>query len=250
MTLSTGLLIHLTETWMQLLVMISSGLLGYIFIQSPARITNDLFPLEITKKSGFILITLFIGLLFGLSILAHMTQYHDLLLINTFYRAGALVFGGGHAVIAFLNTTVVNYHWLDHQTFITGYATVQAMPGPLFSFAGFLGASMNQAPNGFPGGIICLISIFLPGFLIAIGILPFWTVIKDHQAVRSSLAGIHASVVGMLAATLYSHFYLNSVHGLIDLFWIIVTTIALLYLKIKPWMLVIISMILSLLLLR
>ena len=123
-------------------------------------------------------------------------------MLDAFYRAGSLVFGGGHVVLPLLNETVVVPGWVGEDRFLAGYGAAQAVPGPLFTFAGFLGASMTLPPSGVPGAVIALVGIFLPSFLLVWGILPFWDVLRTRTRIRRALLGVNAAVVGLLLAAL------------------------------------------------
>jgi chromate transporter len=120
------------------------------------------------------------------------------------YRTGALVFGGGHVVLPMMQSEVVGRGWLDRNTFLGAYGAAQALPGPLFSFAGFVGAAQQEAPGGWQGGLVALVAIFLPSLLLVLGVLPFWDRLKHQPAARGALAGLNAVVVGILAAALWN----------------------------------------------
>jgi chromate transporter len=148
-------------------------------------------------------LAVFGSLLALLPLLAGLLDDPTLGLASVFYRAGALVFGGGHVVLPLLQTEIVDRGWLDQATFLGGYGAVQALPGPLFSFAGFVGAAQQVAPGGWPGGLVALVAIFLPSLLLVVGVLPFWDRLKGRPAARAALAGVNAAVVGVLAAALW-----------------------------------------------
>src|SRR6185503_14863119 len=132
-------------------------------------------------------------------------------LASVFYRAGALVFGGGHVVLPVLQQEVVRRGWLDQQSFLAGYGAVQALPGPLFSFAGFVGAAQQVAPGGWRSGVVSLVAIFLPSLLLVVGVLPFWDRLKTRPGARGALAGVNAVVVGILAAALWNPVLMTSI---------------------------------------
>jgi chromate transporter len=133
-----------------------------------------------------------------------------------FYRAGALVFGGGHVVLPLLDEAIVAPGWVDTQTFLAGYGAAQALPGPLFTFAAYLGASMRQPIGGIAGAALALVAIFLPGLLLQLASLPFWTVLRGSRSMQSLLRGINAAVVGLLAAALWRPVGTGAVHGVSD----------------------------------
>ena len=153
----------------------------------------------------------FVGLLFGLPILAGLVPSHALQLLASFYRSGALVFGGGHVVLPLLQASVVPPHWVTNDAFLAGYGAAQAVPGPLFTFAAYLGAVMAKPPNGWAGGLLCLLAIYLPSFLLLVGILPFWDGLRHRSALRKVLRGINAAVVGLLLAAFYSPVWTSAI---------------------------------------
>jgi chromate transporter len=127
-------------------------------------------------------LTLFFALLMGLPLLTATFPNQTLSMVDAFYRAGSLVFGGGHVVLPLLQAEVVPSGWVSNDAFLAGYGAAQAVPGPLFTFAAFLGASMNQAPSGWFGGLVCLLAIFAPSFLLVVGALPFWERLRRNSA--------------------------------------------------------------------
>ena len=145
-------------------------------------------PLAIRIPRGLALLSLglFVGLLFGLPLLASASDSHGVALVSGFYRSGALVFGGGHVMLPLLQQTVVPPGWVGNDAFLAGYGAAQALPGPLSTFAAYLGTIMAPAPNGWPGGLLCLAAIYLPSFLLLLGILPFWDALRVRAGVRSA----------------------------------------------------------------
>jgi chromate transporter len=132
---------------------------------------------------------------------------------GAFFRAGALVFGGGHVVLPLLEHSVVDPGWIDNGTFLAGYGAAQALPGPVFTFAAFLGERLHYGPGGISGALIALLAIFLPGFLIVAGALPYWQTLSAKGTTARSLAGVNAAVVGLLAAALYDPVWVSAVKG-------------------------------------
>ncbi len=161
------------------------------------------FGVRTSRKVGLVALTTFIVLLVALPILTAVTGDASLRLVDVFYRAGALVFGGGHVVLPLLEAETVATGLVGHDSFLAGYGAAQAVPGPLFSFAAFLGASTTTGPTGLIGAAIALLAIFLPAALLVIAALPFWERLRSAQAVRRALLGVNAAVVGILAAALY-----------------------------------------------
>jgi chromate transporter len=148
-------------------------------------------------------LVIFIALLILLPIAAAATDNQALKLFDSFYRTGSLVFGGGHVVLPLLQAAVTLPGWVRESTFLAGYGAVQAVPGPLFSFAAYLGASMRSAPNGVLGATLCLVAIYLPSFLLIVGVLPFWATLRTKPQAQAALRGVNASVVGLLIAAFY-----------------------------------------------
>ncbi len=138
-------------------------------------------------------------------------------LFDSFFRSGALVFGGGHVVLPLLQAEVAAGGWLDKDLFMAGYGAAQAVPGPLFTFAAYLGAAMENGFDRWISGMLCLTAIFLPSFLLLIGILPYWERLRRNRRVRKVLLGINAGVVGLLAAAFVSPVLTSGVHGPVDL---------------------------------
>jgi chromate transporter len=149
-------------------------------------------------------------------LLGLVTGVEPLAVIDAFYRTGALVFGGGHVVLPLLNESVVQPGWVDPDTFLAGYGIAQAVPGPLFSFAAFLGAGLEPEPNGVAGAAAALVAIFLPSFLLVIGVMPTWTRLRAVPALTGALAGASAAVIGLLIAAFYDPIWIGSVLTVVD----------------------------------
>jgi chromate transporter len=158
----------------------------------------------------------FVVLLVGLPLAADLGSSHALDLVQSFYRAGALVFGGGHVVLPLLNEAVVATGWVSQQAFLAGYGAAQAVPGPLFTFSAYLGAIEDPSPNGIAGAAIALVAIFLPSFLLLGAALPLWSAARERAMVQAAVAGISAAVVGLLAAALWDPVLQTSVHSVGD----------------------------------
>ena len=183
----------------------------------------------------------FFVLLFGLPLSAALVSSHALQLVAAFYRSGALVFGGGHVVLPLLQAAVVPPHWVTNDTFLAGYGAAQAMPGPLFTFSAYLGAVMEQPPNGWGGGFLCLGAIFLPSFLLLIGILPFWDGLRRRAAIRKALRGVNAAVVGILLAALYRPVWTSAILSPADFAIGAVAFLLLALWAVPPWLVVILG---------
>ena len=177
-------------------------------------------------------------LLFGLPALAALVPSHPLALASRFYRAGALVFGGGHVVLPLLRDVVVPPGWIGDDRFLAGYGAVQAMPGPLFTFAAYLGAAMRPGPSGWLGGALCLGAISLPSFLLLLGVLPFWEGLRCRPPVRAALAGVNAAVVGVLLAALYTPVWTTAIATPADFALALAAFLLLVTWRVPPWLVV------------
>lgn len=174
-------------------------------------------------------------LLAGLPVLAAATGSRPLTVFDAFYRSGALVFGGGHVVLPLLWAEVVPNGWLDNERFLAGYAAAQALPGPLFTFAAYLGTAMEPGAPSWRNGLWCLLAIFLPAWLLIGGSLPFWERVRGMAAARAALAGANASVVGVLLAALYDPIFVTAVRAPSDLIVVLVAFVLLQQWKAPPW---------------
>lgn len=163
------------------------------------------------RRLGIASLIVFAALLLGLPALTAATGNATIRLIDIFYRAGALVFGGGHVVLPLLDAELVPTGLVDHDTFLAGYGAAQAVPGPLFTFAAFLGASMTTGPTGILGAGIALLAIFLPAGLLVVGILPFWERLRAWEPATAALTGVNAAVVGLLGAALYDPVFVEGI---------------------------------------
>jgi chromate transporter len=194
-----------------------------------------------SKLAGAVSLVLFVALLVGLPFARTYSDSHVLALFDSFYRSGSLGFGGGHVVLPLLQAEVVPPGWTTNDTFLAGYGAAQAVPGPLFTFAAYLGAVMTPEPNGWQGALLCVGAIFLPGFLLTIGALPFWHELRAHAPVRSALVGINAAVVGLLLAALYHPVWTSAIRAPAD-FGLGLAAFALLaFWKVPPWLVVLLS---------
>jgi chromate transporter len=201
-------------------------------LPDPADVAGE--PLR-SRLTDLVALVLFAALLIAVPVVLSISTNHALELAARFFRAGSLVFGGGHVVLPLLQAQVVPPGWISNQSFLAGYAAAQAVPGPLFSFAAYLGAAMTPQPNGWPGAAICLVAIFLPSFLLVVGVMPFWATLRQRIDVRRALAGINAAVVGILLAALYTPVFTSAIHGLADLLVAVTGFLLLLIFKLPSW---------------
>jgi chromate transporter len=184
---------------------------------------------------------LFFGLLLGLPLLRAAVPSHAVELVDTFYRVGSLVFGGGHVILPLLQAEVVPPGWVTREQFVAGYGAAQAVPGPLFTFSAYLGATMAPEPNGWVGAGLALVAIFVPSFLLVVGSLPFWDALRSRPAFQDALRGINAAVVGLLLAALYQPVWVSAILGPTD-FALALAALGLLALwKLPPWLVVLLA---------
>jgi chromate transporter len=184
---------------------------------------------------------LFVGLLVGLPLLRYLAPSQPLAVFDSFFRVGSLVFGGGHVVLPLIQAEVVPPGWLTNEQFIAGYGAAQAVPGPLFTFAAYLGAVMRPWPNGWMGAALALGAIFLPSFLLLIGGLPLWNLLRAQAGFQAVLRGINAAVVGLLLAALYSPVWTSAIHAPADFALGLADFLLLVFWKWPPWVVVVCS---------
>jgi len=223
----------------QISVIVVSAVLGLILFK-PEQISNhDPLPLMVRRRTGLMFLTLFLALLLGLPVLTEIMPSRTLSLVDSFYRAGSLVFGGGHVVLPLLQAEVVPPGWVSNEAFLAGYGAAQAVPGPLFTFSAFLGASMTSAPSGVIGATICLLAIFAPSFLLVVAALPFWEGLRRNARMQTALAGINAAVVGLLLAALFTPVWTSAIYKPQDFALGLVAFVALMFWKLPSWLVVI-----------
>jgi chromate transporter len=219
----------------------AGGLIGWGLLRGSAPQPRDQHSLAVRLPRAWSVMALvgFFVLLVGLPLVAAAVPSHTLALVDSFYRSGALVFGGGHVVLPLLQASVVPPGWVTNDAFLAGYGAAQAVPGPLFTFAAYLGAVTGQKPNGWLGGLICLVAIFLPSFLLLVGALPFWGTLRRRTGVQSALRGVNAAVVGLLLAALYKPVWTSAIFGPADFAIGIPAFLLLAFWAVPPWLVVI-----------
>lgn len=238
MTLSTVLVLLLPVVWLQPAVIILGALLGYFWLAPEPVSASSALPLKLSGRAANAFGLLFLLLLAGLPLLSQLYPAAALHLFDTFYRAGALVFGGGHVVLPLLQAEVVSGGIVDADIFLAGYAAAQAVPGPLFTFAAFLGAAANGPISGVTGGVLALLAIFLPSFLVLAAVLPYWQRLRTSARINRLMAGVGASVTGILLAALYQPIWLSSIFSPVDLALALLGFVALQYWRRPAWQLV------------
>lgn len=238
MAVASYVVLWVPSAWGQVGVIIMAAIAGLLLFRLRQAPAHDPLPMTMSSRAGGVWLAAFFVLLIGLPILAQMVPDPTLARIDAFYRAGSLVFGGGHVVLPLLQAEVVPPGWVSNEAFLAGYGAAQAVPGPLFTFAAFLGASMNGEPSGWLGGMICLAAIFVPSFLLVVGALPFWEQLRRHVRAQAALAGVNAAVVGLLLAALYQPVWTSAVHRPQDFGLALVAFVALMFWKLPPWLVV------------
>lgn len=220
----------------QVAAIVCGGVAGYVGLRGDAAgLPAPGLPLAVGRRAALLAAGLFAGLLLLLPILAAATSSRTIDLIDVFYRAGALVFGGGHVVLPLLEDAVVAPGLVSPDVFLAGYGATQAVPGPLFTVSAFLGASLNGAPTGVVGAIVCLFAIFLPSFLLVVAALPYWESLRRMPAAQAALAGVNAAVVGLLVAALYDPVWRTGITGPFDFGLAAVAFVLLAAWKAPPW---------------
>ena len=225
----------------QIGAIILGGVIGLALPRGEATAQTAALPLTVSRRVGAALLALFFALLIGLPLLAAALPAQGLREFAAFYQAGSLVFGGGHVVLPLLQASVVPSGWVSPDAFLAGYGAAQAVPGPLFTFAAFLGTVMTTPPSGVLGAAICLVAIFLPSFLLVIGGLPFWDALRRHDVAQAALRGVNAAVVGLLLAAFYRPVWTAGITAAAD-FAIAIAAFLLLFMwQMPPWLVVILS---------
>ena len=218
-----------------------AGIVGSIIFPATASssLSHMRFPVE--KRTGIAAWIIFFTLLIGLPLLRQIAPSHALEVFDSFFRVGSLVFGGGHVVLPLLQTEVVGPGWVTNEQFVAGYGAAQAVPGPLFTFAAYLGAVMGTEPNGWTGAFLTLVAIFLPSFLLVTGALPFWDLLRSVPVFQSALKGVNAAVVGLLLTALYTPVWTSAIHSPADFGLGLVAFGLLMFWKCPPWLVVILT---------
>jgi chromate transporter len=222
--------------WGQVGAIVLGGLIGVTLLRNSAVPTDHVaMPLPVGRVAGTVALILFFALLFGLPFLAAETHNQAIDLADAFYRSGSLVFGGGHVVLPLLQAEVVPTGWVTDDQFLAGYGAAQAVPGPLFTFAAYLGAMIG----GWWAASLCLVAVFVPSFLLVIGGLPFWEDLRRKAWAQSALRGVNAAVVGLLLAALYNPVWTAGIKAPQD-FAIGVAAFLLLFMwNVTPWLVVV-----------
>ncbi len=239
--LATIAVLAVPSPFVQVGVIVIGGLIGWAFLRSDAPIDHVDMGVRINRGLAIAALLLFFAALIGLPVLAATYPSQTLELVDSFYRSGSLVFGGGHVVLPLLQAEVVPPGWVSNDAFLAGYGAAQAVPGPLFTFAAFLGTVMTGEPNGIVGALICLLAIFASSFLLVIGAMPFWDALRRVGAVRNALLGVNAAVVGLLLAALYDPVWTSAILSPADFGLALAAFTLLVFWKTPAWLVVILT---------
>ena len=238
MALTAAVVLLMPVAWVQVGCLLLAGVAGVWWLPAGQVGEHEPLPQRVGRRAGALWLALFLVGLLGLPLLAMFLSSPAWQMADAFYRAGALVFGGGHVVLPLLQAELVPTGWVDNDVFLAGYGATQAVPGPLFTFAAFLGASSLQGPTGVWGGALALVAIFLPSFLLVAGALPFWEVLRSQRLARAALAGVNAAVVGLLLAALYHPVWTSAIVGVNEFILALLALVALMFWRLPPWLVV------------
>lgn len=220
----------------QVSVILLAGIIGYFMYRNEnMEKAESIKNFRISHKIGYICLSLFFGLLIILPILRKLFPNDWIALFDSFYRSGSLVFGGGHVVLPLLEQEFVRSAWLTSEQFLAGYGATQAVPGPLFTFAAYIGTVIH----GWQGGLFATFAIFLPAFLLILGTLPFWDTLRKNPSIKNALMGVNASVVGILISAFYTPIWTSSILRPIDFALAAILFSMLVFWKLPPWVIVI-----------
>ena len=220
---------------------VACGLIGWWTMGDVTTKPGEAHNFGVTRAAAIVAWAGFLALLLGLPLLSQSVHSHALALFDSFYRSGSLVFGGGHVVLPLLRAEVVPAGWIDDSAFLAGYGAAQAVPGPLFTFAAYLGTVMRPAPDGWLGAGLCLVAIFLPSLLLVVGALPLWEALRSRRGIQAALSGINAGVVGLLLAALYDPVWTSAILSRADFGLALAAFVLLAWWKISPVIVVVLS---------
>ena len=222
----------------QVLIILAAGVVGWRWLPATASPPSLSMPVPIGRRLAVGAWVVFFALLVGLPLLRRAGTGRALAVFDSFFRVGSLVFGGGHVVLPLLQAEVVPPGWVTNAQFVAGYGAAQAVPGPLFTFAAYLGAAMD-APGGIAGAALALVAIFLPSFLLVAGALPFWNLLRTRAGFQKALRGINAAVVGLLLAALYHPVWTSAIARPADVALALAAFGLLAFWKWPPWLVVV-----------
>ncbi len=235
-----GVLLVLADAFWQVAVIAGGAAAGWVLFRGRADGPNEERP-ETRMRSGWPYLLTFGVLLIALPVAGEVYPGGWVAVIDGFYRAGALVFGGGHVILPLLDSFTVGQGWVDEATFLAGYGAAQALPGPLFAFTGFLGASITAGPGGIAGGLLALVAINVPSWLLVLGVLPYWDRLRRSKTAQAALMGTNAAVVGLLLAAFYDPIWTAAVTDASRLAFALAAFALLRFAAMPPWLLVLLS---------
>ena len=236
--LAAIVVLALPSPWTQVGVIVAGGLAGRGALRVATNGHAGGLHVPVSNAAAIAALATLALLLLGLPVLASIWPNHAVAIFDAFFRAGSLVFGGGHVVLPLLQAEVVPHGWVGNEAFLAGYGAAQAVPGPLFTFAAYLGTVMESAPNGWAGATLCLIAIFVPSFLLVTGMLPFWVRLREVTALRQALLGVNAAVVGLLLAAFYDPVWTSGVRSAADFAMALGAFTLLVFWRTPPWLVV------------
>lgn len=219
----------------QVSVILIAAVAGFIIFKGQNEDSTAAIQVPLSRRFAFICLGLFFGLLIVLPIVRELTASSWVAMFDSFYRSGSLVFGGGHVVLPLLEREFVPGGWLSKEAFLAGYGAAQAVPGPLFTFAAYIGAVMD----GWAGGLLATFAIFLPAFLLVLGTLPFWESLSRNPKIKGALMGVNAAVVGILISAFYTPIWTSSILDPMDFAFAALLFSMLAYWKLPPWVIVV-----------
>jgi len=234
---AAGLMLIYPNAWIQILTILLGGLIGYFLFKNKSENKMTGFKFNLTRKMAIISFSTLIGLLVLLPILNSLFDNQYLNIFDIFFRVGSIVFGGGHVVLPMIEREVVPTGLISADEFLAGYGMAQAVPGPLFTFASYLGAVML----GVTGGFIAMIAMFLPSFLLVMSALPFLNILRGNKKFQSVLMGVNATVVGILLAAFYDPVFISGINSGSDFFLALLLFFLLYKMKVPAWMIVILG---------
>ena len=236
--MAAALVLAIPSSFGQIIAIALGGVVGLLLFRGMPVERHTALPHPVSRNAALAAIALFFGVLIGLPLIGSALHSHPLDLLNAFYRAGSLVFGGGHVVLPLLQAAVVPPGWVSNDTFLAGYGATQAVPGPLFTFSAYLGTVMGPTPNGWLGAALCLFAMFLPAFLLVIGPMPFWDSLRRESWAQAALRGVNAAVVGLLLAALYNPVWTSGITDAGDFALGVIAFLLLFMWKTPPWLVV------------
>ncbi len=225
----------------QVVLIVAGGMIGWLVLRGAASTPISAIRVPIGRSTAIGAGVVFVALLVLLPVVRQLGDDHVIEILDSFYRTGALVFGGGHVVLPILEGEVVAAGWTSNETFLAGYGAAQAVPGPLFTFAAYLGAVMTPQPNGIVGAAIATVAIFLPGFLLTIAVLPSWGALRQRSDLQGAIRGINAVVVGILLAALYDPLWTSAILRPVDAALALGALLALGVGHVPPWIVVLLT---------